>query len=531
MSTTEWTILEKLLLSQAVYKYGEDNWFQIARNLKHHALLDCPSDYFNQKNCSLQYYLMIEDMDKEKRQQQSLTTQDMPVVVRLARQLYTQRLEELKKEISEDEEKFLALVSEIEEIRAGKWDDQLLKNSKEDIKKEDQSEKHLSESLETQETQEINASNDEKKTEEMTVVESENKQNEEITQSTDREQLGEKDINDNREQQLAIDNDVDQASNVDVSVQPEQEKQTNNVEQSLQSSTELDASQQPQQEESPKAKPETVDEPESEPPEIRDTSNGRDTVVSAEEPTSILEPNTEESSRMAQKRQAEDIATSEEFQLKRSRLDNREEANAESEIENEPLNADTTKTEYSTDLDVSQGTTPAEMDYTKDGEESGAGESNAPTPTNERSGSHSKKLSKEDPRHKSWLKNINLLWREIANHKNGTMFMNPIKESIAPQYYDIVKKPMDLKTIKNRIRDGLINTTTEFERDVILMLTNSLMYNTEGTEVYQMAKEMLDDATEQIRIFKTADEDTSASTHTRAASMAAKERKKSLANE
>lgn len=95
------------------------------------------------------------------------------------------------------------------------------------------------------------------------------------------------------------------------------------------------------------------------------------------------------------------------------------------------------------------------MDYTKDGEESGAGESNAPTPTNERSGSHSKKLSKEDPRHKSWLKNINLLWREIANHKNGTMFMNPIKESIAPQYYDIVKKPMDLKTIKNRIRDGV----------------------------------------------------------------------------
>lgn len=49
MSTPEWTILEKLLLSQAVYKYGEDNWFQIARNLKHHALLDRPSDYFNQK--------------------------------------------------------------------------------------------------------------------------------------------------------------------------------------------------------------------------------------------------------------------------------------------------------------------------------------------------------------------------------------------------------------------------------------------------------------------------------------------------
>lgn len=49
MATAEWTVLEKLLLAQAVYKYGEDNWFQIARNLKHHALLDRPSDYFNQK--------------------------------------------------------------------------------------------------------------------------------------------------------------------------------------------------------------------------------------------------------------------------------------------------------------------------------------------------------------------------------------------------------------------------------------------------------------------------------------------------
>lgn len=54
------------------------------------------------------------------------------------------------------------------------------------------------------------------------------------------------------------------------------------------------------------------------------------------------------------------------------------------------------------------------------------------------------------------------------------------------------------------------------------------MYNKEGTEVYQMAREMLDDATEQIQIFKTADNDTAASSHTRAASMAAKERRKSV---
>jgi bromodomain-containing protein 8 len=45
----------------------------------------------------------------------------------------------------------------------------------------------------------------------------------------------------------------------------------------------------------------------------------------------------------------------------------------------------------------------------------------------------------------------------------------------------------------------------EFERDILLMLTNSLIYNKEGTEVYQMALEMLEDVQEQIRVFKTAD--------------------------
>ena len=47
--TAEWTVLEKLLLAQAVYKFCEDNWFQIARNLKQLTMLDRQPDFFNQK--------------------------------------------------------------------------------------------------------------------------------------------------------------------------------------------------------------------------------------------------------------------------------------------------------------------------------------------------------------------------------------------------------------------------------------------------------------------------------------------------
>lgn len=60
-----------------------------------------------------------------------------------------------------------------------------------------------------------------------------------------------------------------------------------------------------------------------------------------------------------------------------------------------------------------------------------------------------------EQRQKAWQKNINLLWQEIANHKNGTMFMNPIKKSYAPMYDKVVKQPLYLKTIKNRVRDGV----------------------------------------------------------------------------
>lgn len=70
------------------------------------------------------------------------------------------------------------------------------------------------------------------------------------------------------------------------------------------------------------------------------------------------------------------------------------------------------------------------------------------------------------------------------------MFQNPVKKSEAPDYYDIIKRPMDLKTIRNRIKDGTITTIDEFERDIRLMFANATVYNARGSQVWEMAKEM-----------------------------------------
>ncbi|KAJ1747471.1 hypothetical protein LPJ79_005226 [Coemansia sp. RSA 1821] len=95
---------------------------------------------------------------------------------------------------------------------------------------------------------------------------------------------------------------------------------------------------------------------------------------------------------------------------------------------------------------------------------------------------------------RNWKKNITMVWREISGHRYGSMFLGPIKSADAPHYYEVIRKPLDLKTIKNRIRDEEILTTVEFYRDIMHMLMNALMYNAEDTEVYHMAMEILPDA-------------------------------------
>ncbi|KAK9702118.1 hypothetical protein K7432_011406 [Basidiobolus ranarum] len=108
----------------------------------------------------------------------------------------------------------------------------------------------------------------------------------------------------------------------------------------------------------------------------------------------------------------------------------------------------------------------------------------------------------EDKKHQSWKKLISMIWREIANHRFGAVFMHPIKEQAAPGYYDVIKRPMDLKSIKQRIREGVITTTDEFHRDILLMFQNALMYNKTDSEVYNMAMEMRDQVEQEIQAFK-----------------------------
>ncbi|KAJ3515118.1 hypothetical protein NLJ89_g1960 [Agrocybe chaxingu] len=97
---------------------------------------------------------------------------------------------------------------------------------------------------------------------------------------------------------------------------------------------------------------------------------------------------------------------------------------------------------------------------------------------------------------------IGMLHSQISQHRNGTIFHNPIKNSEAPDYHEIVKRPMDLKTIKTRFKDGIIANSLEFQRDIYLMFANAMMYNRPGSDVHAMAEDMMLESEGQINAFR-----------------------------
>ena len=102
-------------------------------------------------------------------------------------------------------------------------------------------------------------------------------------------------------------------------------------------------------------------------------------------------------------------------------------------------------------------------------------------------------------------KALTALWRRIADHKSASVFLHPVSDETVPEYSRIVKKPMDLSSIKKRIEDGTIATSSDLQRDVYLMLANAVMFNAEAVEVHQIAKRMLSELESEFETFKAAE--------------------------
>lgn len=102
--------------------------------------------------------------------------------------------------------------------------------------------------------------------------------------------------------------------------------------------------------------------------------------------------------------------------------------------------------------------------------------------------------SSDDREYRSWKKSILIVYSRLISHKNASLFAKPISDEQVPDYKDIVYHPSDLQSLKRNIENGSIRSTPEFQRYVMIMCYNALLYNLNDEVICARAKEMLNDA-------------------------------------
>jgi E1A/CREB-binding protein len=77
-------------------------------------------------------------------------------------------------------------------------------------------------------------------------------------------------------------------------------------------------------------------------------------------------------------------------------------------------------------------------------------------------------------------------------HQHGWVFNCPVDpvELGLPDYFEIIKKPMDLGTIQKRLENGTYHSIEDFQADVNLTFDNAMTYNEDGSVVYDMASQL-----------------------------------------
>jgi len=75
-------------------------------------------------------------------------------------------------------------------------------------------------------------------------------------------------------------------------------------------------------------------------------------------------------------------------------------------------------------------------------------------------------------------------------HEDAEAFLQPVDwETLhLPDYPQIIKKPMDLGTIKTKITTGKYDDAYDFAEDVRLVWKNAKLYNTPGSPIYVNAE-------------------------------------------
>lgn len=121
-----------------------------------------------------------------------------------------------------------------------------------------------------------------------------------------------------------------------------------------------------------------------------------------------------------------------------------------------------------------------------------------PAESNKKSKSNGKKQGGGEMGHGFWMgtkfyKSCSSLLEKLMKHKHGWVFNAPVdvKGLGLHDYYNIIKHPMDLGSVKSRLNKNWYKSPKEFAEDVRLTFSNAMTYNPKGQDVHVMAEQLL----------------------------------------
>jgi len=101
-------------------------------------------------------------------------------------------------------------------------------------------------------------------------------------------------------------------------------------------------------------------------------------------------------------------------------------------------------------------------------------------------------IDDSNPIYCHWEKAAQRMMQALKKNPRAWIFAEPVKplELGIPDYFDVIKKPMDFSLINEKLKRHEYRTMRQFLEDVELVFENCLVYNGENSNVWSMCKEV-----------------------------------------
>ncbi|XP_031683605.1 nucleosome-remodeling factor subunit BPTF isoform X4 [Oncorhynchus kisutch] len=94
--------------------------------------------------------------------------------------------------------------------------------------------------------------------------------------------------------------------------------------------------------------------------------------------------------------------------------------------------------------------------------------------------------------------------RSLQAHKMAWPFLEPVDPNDAPDYYGVIKEPMDLSTMEDKLQKRYYNKLTEFVADMTKVFDNCRYYNPNDSPFFQCAEVLESFFVQKLKGFKAS---------------------------